>query len=260
MSDNKVKLLEPPSWFNLKDYEVVENFDIGAWHFNLLLRRESFYSDSHIYLSFSNDGYDKARTKDFWILNDYPNITFSTEQWVFVKISNEDEQSFLNACSNGDFSLLPNISLSHIYNHNSISYVGLNVVDEYNKLKATHRNKYLEEQREANFAMVYIDTSSSDEKIIEDLRKFLKKHKSNIKLKKFFTIDEIKKLINRGVLPMLDLLIYAQKFNYSITNDRIADWCYDPSRGVDEREVRKWKKDIEYYLSHEYIGLVGSSI
>lgn len=98
-----------------------------------------------------------------------------------------------------------------------------------------------------------IDLSHNDDKIIDDMREWLKSQRDN-QAKKRLSDNDIKKIVDNQVIPCMDLLFWAELKEIDYTNAQLGDMLF-PNADFDRAEkVRKAtrKEAIKYLTTNAY--------
>lgn len=209
-----------PEWFHLENYEPLKDMDRNELHGHFMSSYIIFNcwataSDEEIQCS----NFDSWFTKDF------------------------------KACRGEDFFNINAIRTAEIFE----------IEDALNKKTAILDTSYTEGIEPADdvgyTAIIAVDLSCNDNKIIEDMEKWLKqtrkgnkKRLSDAKLKGNPETCKLASLIENKIFPCMDLLFWAKYKDIKYTNPQLINMLF-PTEDIGEKKIREVRKTAMKYLT-----------
>lgn len=272
----KITVKEIPDWFNLENYKNAKNLTAMGWYSQLVSRRGLYnqVSDLNAYNQ-SVDEDQRYKLKDFISIgaaNIYENIKKNgllsnvDEVYPYHKVFNNISSLSIRDCFSIETELSVIKTKEHLEQLKKIHEKEMIDIDsdiKNNTLLSKPLNEILDF---GNDQLVKINLSASDEKIISDIKDWLKEkrneHKKNIYTKKNYTQIHFDKWISKSVLPYLDLTIWAKMESKSISYNVMGKTIFPNEYDIDLAEkVRKTVSDLALSLiTRESLVMLGSQI
>lgn len=249
-----------PEWFHLESYEPLK--DVGRVRLQEIIRGKSILYHWETFLfkrgdSLQIDDGSSAAFKrfvDIEFLRSLPIDTAELEAvrelhyWDFFELLEASELSKDRGvqCFNRHVEDIKN-SLSDADYRNGVDWKDVFdfMTDDFNFFSPIP----LTVERE----IIAIDLTHNDDKIIDDMREWLKAQRGN-QAKKRLSDNDIKKIVDNQVIPCMDLLFWGQLSKIEYTNAQLGDMLF-PNADFDRAEkVRKTtrKEAVKYLATKAY--------
>ncbi len=250
------------SWFDLKNYDKLNELDLQGWH-SQLSTRAFYFEDKKLAVSLCDnikknpiitnyDDYD-YRWGDWKKYIKYPFNTLSIasttvfEFWNFVKLDYD---------------------LADVWKRCQLELES-DCTDTQQELFSTPLSRFLVDRNIGDLGTHYvtINLSATDEQIMSDFRHWLTEYRKAMgqgyeSHKRNFTDKDLSEWIEYRVLPYLDLMMIAKLEGKKMTQAQAARLIFPDEYDVDitERLRRTTKQKAEWLLKYSTIYALGSQI
>lgn len=246
------------SWFDLKKYSDVKNFDIHDWSFQLHKRYfvKKFSKQNAEILSLTG-----KRLKVWKSLNEEQWAKWNKEAIDTILAIKEnpilaDQHSGSNCSSNNSHITVKTAAISDLYliKNNSRVIESLNNLDDYEFYSSYDDYPIVDSVNNSPFdrTMVTIDLGASDEQLIMDFGIWLKNYRDMNQYKSLnenFSQINIQKWALYNVLAYLDLTLIAEAQNQQITQTTLGTMLFPDIHNINLTErIRQTVMPLAEYL------------